>query len=158
LISDGWAAHGDNIIAAEEREHAALWQEFARGLGTEVGEVETAEVRLLIDRMRQYFTEDATSIGALYAFELQQPRTAQSKLAGLKAHYPTVPASSYKYFEIHSRDDEEPALLRSRLAALPPGERERALVACEETCRLLREALDGIYMQQGDGKMAAGCQ
>jgi len=145
LIGDGWAAHGDSAIAAEEREHAELWQDFARGLGTEVGEAETPAVQMLLERMRLYFSAEATSIGALYAFELQQPRTAQSKLEGLKAFYPSVPGSSYKYFEIHCRDDEEPALLRTRLAELAPMEREQALVACEETVRLLREALDGLY-------------
>ena len=145
-IADGWAAHGDHEIAAEEREHLELWRDFARSMGTDVGEAETAEVRRLLEIVDRRFATPAESMGALYAFEAQQPGTSTSKLQGLREHYP-VDAAGEKYFEIHAVDEEEPALLLKRMESLSDDDQQRAAEACEETAQALRLALDGLYKQ-----------
>ena len=143
-IADGWAAHGDHEIAAEEREHVELWRAFARSLGTDIGEAKTAEVRELVDIVNRNFQSPAESLGALYAFEAQQPATSTSKLEGLREHYP-VEAGGEEYFTVHADDEEEPALLLSRMEKLSDDDQQKAAAACEETAKALRLALDGLY-------------
>jgi pyrroloquinoline-quinone synthase len=142
-VADGWAAHGDHKTAQVEREHVELWRAFAKALETDIGEAETPAVKALVETTDKLFSDRAASLGALYAFEAQQPHTATSKLAGLRAHY-ELPQSAAVYFDVHKDDWDEPAVLRDRMDALPAGERETAVAACEEMCKALREALDGL--------------
>lgn len=143
-IADGWAAHGDLGIAAEEREHVELWRAFARSLGTDIGPAETPAVQKLVDVVARRFSSPAESLGALYAFEAQQPATSTSKLEGLRAHY-QVDSAGEKYFEVHADDEVEPALLLERMKALSASDQQLAAEACEETAQALRCALDGLY-------------
>lgn len=143
-IADGWAVHGDAAIAAEEREHVELWRRFAGSLGTDIGEAKTPAVVKLVETARKRFSDPAESLGALYAFEAQQPATAASKLEGLRAHY-NLGKEAEVYFEVHKDDLDEPALLLERMKALPAADQVRAAAACEEMSKALRLALDGIY-------------
>ena len=144
LIPDGWEGHGDKTTAAVEREHLGMWRRFAQALDTEVGNAKTPGVRQLCDTARRLFGEKASSLGALYAFEAQQPATARSKLEGLREHY-ELPQAGNSYFGVHADDDEEPRMLADRIGSLSPDEQETALAACEETSRALRVALDDLY-------------
>ncbi len=144
LIPRGWESHGDTVTAAVEREHLGMWSGFAQALGTEVGVAKTPGVRQLCDTAGRLFEEKAASLGALYAFEAQQPATSRSKLEGLREHYDTARAGD-TYFEVHADDDEEPRMLLDRMGQLSPEEQEAAVVACEETSRALRVALDDLY-------------
>jgi pyrroloquinoline-quinone synthase len=85
----------------------------------------------------------AAALGALYAFEAQQPGTASSKLQGLRDHYSHWHADE-TYFNIHQSDFEEPALLEEKINFLSPEETLVATEACKETCQLLWNALSGI--------------
>jgi pyrroloquinoline-quinone synthase len=142
-VADGWMAHGDHATAQIERDHVELWRAFAQALGTDIGEARTPAVKALVETTDKLFRDRATSLGALYAFEIQQPLTAASKLEGLRAHY-TLPAAAEVYFEAHKEDWDEPATLRGRMDELKPEESARAEAACEEMSRALREALDGL--------------
>jgi pyrroloquinoline-quinone synthase len=82
----------------------------------------------------------------LYAFEVQQPATAQSKLRGLKTHY-RLPGSVEPYFEAHSHNEHEARKLAARIEALPHDEQVRALEACSEMAAALWAALTGIHGQ-----------
>ncbi|MBI1353904.1 MAG: hypothetical protein GC160_06120 [Acidobacteria bacterium] len=143
-IADGWAAHGDDAVAAEEREHVELWRAFAKSLGTDIGAASTPAVAELVEVARRSFSDPVASLGALYAFEAQQPATSASKLEGLRAHY-DLGAEAEVYFDVHKDDLDEPALLLERMRALPAVDQERAAAACEQTARALRLALDGLY-------------
>jgi len=143
-IADGWSAHGDKVIAAEEREHVELWRRFARALGTDIGSAKTPAVAELVQVVEDRFSDSVESLGALYAFEAQQPATSKSKLEGLRRHY-DVDASAERYFEVHAEDEAEPALLLNRMKALPEADQARATAACEQTAQALRGALDGLY-------------
>ncbi len=143
-IADGWRAHGDESTAAEECEHVELWRRFASALGTDIAAPEVPEVRSLVELSRKQFADSTESLGALYAFEAQQPGAARSKLEGLRRHY-DVDQAGEAYFEVHQNDFEEPALLLQRIKALPASEQARAAEACEEMSRSLRSALDGLY-------------
>ena len=142
-VAQGWSAHGDENTAQVEREHVELWRAFAHALQTDIGEVHTPAVKALVETTDKLFADRAASLGALYAFEAQQPHTAASKLEGLRAHY-SLPKSAELYFDVHKADWDEPATLRERMNALTPDEQETAAAACEEMSQALREALDGL--------------
>ena len=143
-LPEGWQTLGDAETAREEREHAELWDGFAAALETRVGEAWLPAVRGLIDTTRALFAEPASAVGALYAFEAQQPATAKSKLAGLKAFY-RLPASVEPYFEVHSRNEHEARKLLGLVRALPASQQERAAQACRAMTQALWDALSGIY-------------
>jgi len=152
-IADGWRTAGHDRIAAIEVGHARIWSEtFATTLGTQVGTPAVSEVSSLVAAAGELFADPVTALGALYAFEAQQPATAQSKRAGLVEHYPQLPRTAGLYFAIHEDDDEEPAMLAADMDALAPDDAERAVAACDRMTRALWDALSGVYAPH-----AAGC-
>ncbi|HEX5041462.1 MAG TPA: iron-containing redox enzyme family protein [Candidatus Polarisedimenticolaceae bacterium] len=144
-LPDGWTALEDAGTAEEEREHARLWDAFASALGTEVpGEPSIPEVRALLALASRHFAEPAAAAGALYAFERQQPATAESKLAGLRAFYALGPAAE-RYFDEHTRNQHEAEKLAAHIDALDPEGRSRAQAACREMSQALWDALSGLH-------------
>ncbi len=143
-VPDGWEAVGDAETAAEEIEHIDLWADFATGLDTTVSAPEIPQVKTLVETANELFSERATALGALYAFEAQQPATAQSKLVGLKAFY-QLPRTAEPYFETHAHNDHEAEMLLARIAELPPALQTTVLQACEEMSVALWNALTGIH-------------
>ena len=145
-ISHGWNVVGEPTIAKIEEEHADLWDAtFAAGLGTSVTSPRIPQVSDLVEMSREMFAERPTALGALYAFEAQQPETAKTKLMGLKKHYSQLPENCGEYFEAHHEDYDEPALLAAEIDSLNDADRERALAACDRMSRGLYDALTGIH-------------
>lgn len=143
LVPKGWESHNDTVVADEERAHVELWRRFAKALDTDINRPRVPAVKNLVKTADRLFSEKASALGALYAFEAQQPATTKSKLEGLRAHY-DLPVTAEAYFIIHADDDSEPKLLLERIERLPRQDRERAVEACREMCQALREALDGL--------------
>jgi pyrroloquinoline-quinone synthase len=145
-VGRGWEAAGEPEHARVEDGHARVWERtFAAGLGTTVGGPRVAEVSELLTAARELFGGRATALGALYAFEAQQPSTAASKLEGLREHYRQLPAECGEYFRLHRDDYGELSLLKGALDALSADETERAVAACERMSRALYDALTGIH-------------
>lgn len=148
LISNGWQAAGEQAIAKEEEEHYTLWKNFAESLDIKNTGTTISEVNELVGSVKNFFGSYAGALGALYAFEAQQPATATSKLEGLKKHYSNWHADE-TYFTIHQADFEEPALLEEKINLLSKEEKLVAALACERTCSLLWNALTGIMEHKG---------
>jgi pyrroloquinoline-quinone synthase len=144
LLPKGWETLRDDETAEEEREHAEMWDDFSAALGTADNEMPVSEARQLAATARQLFSRSASALGAMYAFEAQQPATAKSKLDGLKTHY-TLPKEVEPYFEVHSANWHESQKLLRQINALPAGEQAQAVEACEQMARSLWEALTGIH-------------
>lgn len=145
-IGQGWQTIGAPAHARVEAEHARVWERaFAAPLGTSVTTPQVREVVELVDASRELFAERATALGALYAFEAQQPLTAQSKLKGLSERYSQLPESCGEYFRMHLDDYDELSLLAREMDGLNPADQERALSACERMSRALYDALTGIH-------------
>ena len=147
-VGDGWASVGEPHIASIEAGHAEVWNStFAAGLETTVADApQTRETVELADAARELFGQGRpTSLGALYAFEAQQPLTAQSKLAGLQKHYSDLPECCGEYFRLHSDDHDEPIFLAEQINALPTEDQESALAACERMSQALHDALSGLH-------------
>ena len=150
-ISEGWAAVGEAHIAGVEEGHADVWAHtFAAGLETQVDTAQVAKVAALVNIARDLFADRTTALGALYAFESQQPFTAQSKLRGLREHYQTLPECCGEYFRLHTDDFDEPALLAKHMNALSAAQADRAVAACEGLSVALHDALTGLHaLHQG---------
>lgn len=144
LMPMGWETLGDEGTAEEEREHIALWQYFASGLDTEIGAAQLPVVNQLVAVTEQLFASPESALGALYAFEVQQPETARTKLEGLRAHYDLDPKVE-PYFEEHSHNEHEAEKLLLRLQSLDAAQQQDALRACEEMGQALWDALTDIY-------------
>ena len=143
-IPRGWEAVDDAEIAAEETEHIDLWADFATGLNTTVSEAQIPQVKSLVETANELFSERATALGALYAFEAQQPATAASKLAGLKAFY-QLPETAEPYFETHAHNEHEAEILLEQIAKLPSESQALVVEACEQMSIALWNALTGIH-------------
>lgn len=143
-IPNGWETINDAEIAAEETEHIHMWADFANGLDTVVSKAEIPQVKALLQTADELFSEPATALGALYAFEAQQPATAQSKLAGLQAFY-QLPKTVEPYFETHSHNEHEAEKLLARIGALPSESHATVVQACEQMSAALWNALTGIH-------------
>jgi pyrroloquinoline-quinone synthase len=147
-VEAGWRTLGDVVHAMSEREHARLWDDFRTGIGEpEPTAPASREAQALAAHAERAFGEPVTAIGALYAFEAQQPKTARSKLDGLLEHY-ALPEASTAYFRAHADDYGEKDRLSTRAAALGPDELARAEEACDAMCRAMWAALDGVMSRE----------
>lgn len=144
-VDKGWDRIGEPGYAAEEREHDALWSSFREALGA-TGRMSRPQSRTLLAVGENAFASVPESLGALYGFEVQQPATASSKLAGLREHYAgSVDAVAQRYFVEHAVETDEPAMLAERIDALSEGEFARAKTACAIFSAAAWGALDGVY-------------
>ena len=143
-LPNGWEAVDEIEFAAEETEHIDLWTDFATGLDTTLSDAQIPQVKTLLETANELFSERVTALGALYAFEVQQPATAQSKLAGLKAFY-QLPKTVEPYFVTHSHNEHESEKLLEHIAALPSDSHATVIQACEQMSIALWNALTGIH-------------
>jgi pyrroloquinoline-quinone synthase len=147
VIDRGWERIGEPAYAAEEREHDELWSRFRAALGPRAAaSMERPQSRTLLAVGEQAFAEIPETLGALYSFEVQQPATAQSKLAGLREHYAgMVGEAGQAYFREHAVETDEPAMLASRIEQLSDAEFARTRTACAIFSAAAWGALDGVY-------------
>lgn len=143
-IATGWEAAGDPAVAQEERDHAALWTDFATELrASRPATTRLPEIDALVDAANTMFANRPQALGALYAFEHQQPGTAKSKLDGLRRHYNLAPSAEV-YFDIHQDDEDEPRWLMEQMDALSPEEFELSQHSCQQMANALWRGLDGV--------------
>jgi pyrroloquinoline-quinone synthase len=145
-VPAGWAAHGDVRTASEEVTHAVLWEGFANALGTSsLGGPRLAQTKSLVEACARQFSDPVTSLGGLYAFEAQQPKTSTSKLQGLREHYSSLPEDVEPYFAVHCDDVQEMGWIIERLEGKSDEDKQRAVAACEDVAKGLWDALTGIH-------------
>lgn len=144
-IDEGWETLGFEHYAVEEREHEELWAQFSKALGIESSRDLLPQTDVLVTAARKLMSTSPEAIGALYAFEAQQPRTSRSKLDGLIEHYPNVSEAGREYFRIHADDVVEAQALRGRFDTLSESDQLRAKAACAVVCSAMWTALDGVY-------------
>jgi pyrroloquinoline-quinone synthase len=145
VLDRGWERVGHPDYAIEEREHDELWGRFRSALRAS-GQMRRPQSRTLLAVGENAFASIPETLGALYSFEVQQPATAASKLAGLREHYAgTVDAAAQRYFEEHAVETDEPAMLASMIDELSEGDFARARTACAIFSAAAWGALDGVY-------------
>ncbi len=143
-IADGWDTVGETKYAEEERFHELLWTKFKAELGA-TGTATLKSTDTLVTASKNLFSSPVEALGALYAFEAQQPNTSKSKLDGLVEHYPTITDNGREYFRVHADDFAEAELIREKIKELSDDRFERTKNACAIVCSAMWGALDGIY-------------
>jgi pyrroloquinoline-quinone synthase len=146
-IAEGWETIGNAHYAEEERVHERLWADFQLEIGAVAESNRSSTQTLVTAAMNAFTAKYATAIGALYAFEAQQPETSQSKLDGLSEHYGTS-AKGKEYFKVHAGDMAEIELLRSMVLGLTDAGFIQAKHACATVCAAMLGALDGVYFAE----------
>jgi pyrroloquinoline-quinone synthase len=142
-IAAGWDTIGEPVYANEEREHEVMWDDFRGALGFETLSLRV-QTDTLVTAARNLFSKKSEAVGALFAFESQQPYTAQSKLDGLNEHYP-LSEEGKRYFVVHASDFAEVEDLKKYIANLTDEEFARTKTACGILSAAMWGALDGIY-------------
>ncbi|MCB1218408.1 iron-containing redox enzyme family protein [bacterium] len=147
LMPSGWSTLGSPDLVAEEEEHSVMWDDFASCLDTRVlPAAMLAETEAMVSEVSGMFSRPASAIGALYAFEVQQPATATSKLDGLREHYPQLSAELYEeYFKVHAVNHHESEAVYALAQQLDEAGQAEAVAACERMCKTLWNALSGIH-------------
>ena len=145
-IAEGWETLGESFYADEEREHEVLWADFKTAVGAQNATVNPS-TDTLVTAAKNLFKSGPEAIGALYAFEAQQPYTSRAKLDGLNEHY-TVSDAGKEYFRVHADDIAEIELLKQHIDRLSDAEFARAKTACAIVCSSMYGALDGVYFSR----------
>lgn len=155
-------------LAEEERgpdNHTELWLRFAEGVGASRDEIRsatsTSETEECVRSFESLTREGhwAEGLAALYAYEVQQPEIAKTKLEGLKAFYGIGSESALKFFEVHREmdvwhADAEKEILNQAVEkdpSLGPG----VVEAVRSSCQALNTLLDGVCRVRGIAACAA---
>ncbi len=145
-IPAAWEALDNQEYAAEERYHHSLWEKFAGEVhsGTEQPWTSAGETPLSVTARCLFSDARPEALGALYAFEVQQPVTSRVKLDGLKDHY-RLGVEAQEYFEEHADKWHEVEDLDRELASLTDAEFERAKTAAAVMAGAMWLGLDRIW-------------
>ncbi|MEW5884288.1 MAG: iron-containing redox enzyme family protein [Armatimonadota bacterium] len=150
-IPAAWEALGSREYAAEERYHHSLWEKFAAEVhsGTEEPWTGAGETPLSVTARCLFGDARPEALGALYAFEVQQPVTSRVKLDGLKDHY-RLGVEAQEYFEEHADKWHEVEDLDRELNSLTDAEFERAKTAAAVMAGAMWLGLDRIWYSGAD--------
>ena len=133
-----------------ERNHPALWLEFADALGVSAEEVEGAEPHPQTTALIEHYAEVAQrapvaeALATLFAYESQVPAIAWEKIKGLKEHYGLLP-EQFEFFSVHLVSDV--AHSGAELAAIEElcEDGDAVVAATERASERLLGFLDGCY-------------
>lgn len=144
-----------------ERNHAALWLEFARALDLSTQEVRSSNASAQTAQLIQHFDRMAReaplaeALATLFAFEGQVPTVAWQAIKGLTDHYGLEPRQ-FEFFSVHLVSDV--AHSGAEMAAIEEScrDEEGVIRATEQSCERLLAFLDGCYegpaMKKGQQK------
>ncbi len=145
----------ENLIEEERgpENHPELWLRFCESLGLSREEVLAGSpretTRQLIETMRSLAREGALHEGlaALYAYESQVPKVAETKIAGLAQWYGISAPRDIAFFAVHQDADvlhsQTSKELLERLCDSDP-KRDAAATATQRTLDALYVFLDGV--------------
>jgi pyrroloquinoline-quinone synthase len=132
--------------AAEEREHVALWDEFAAALDADLDRAPRAETK----RCAAAWTsaeDPLEALAILYAIEAGQPEVSRTKLTGLVEHYGFEESGEgTSYFRLHAERDHEHAAESRQLLErhARPADEDRLVAAAQRALDGNWALLDGV--------------
>jgi pyrroloquinoline-quinone synthase len=146
----------ENLVSEEqgEKNHPALWRNFAIALGADAETLETSEqldsTTNLITGFRQICLNSPfyAGLAALHVYESQIPEVASVKIDGLKQFYGMDNPADYEFFSVHQVADVYHAESTARLIeahAVTPAQQAEVLQAAETAATALWQFLDGVY-------------
>lgn len=145
LLENLWdEEHGD-------RNHVALWLEFAGALGVDAEDVRASvpseQTVALVEHFRDVCANAplGEALATLFAYEGQVPRVAWEKMRGLTEHYALQP-SQFAFFSVHLVADVSHAGAEMAGIAETAGDNPAGVAAAaEQACNHLLAFLDGCY-------------
>jgi pyrroloquinoline-quinone synthase len=137
-----------------ERNHPALWLEFADALGVPAEEVRISRPNAETTALVNHFANACANapvdeaLAALFAYEGQVPAVAEQKIAGLRDLYGLQP-SQYEFFTVHEAADAVHS--GAELAAIHElcTSEDAVVVATRAAADRLLSFLDGCYAVTG---------
>jgi pyrroloquinoline-quinone synthase len=146
----------ENLVGEEqgEKNHPALWRNFAVALGAEAAELETSEkldsTTNLINTFRQLCLNAPfyAGLAALHVYESQIPEVAAVKIDGLQKFYGMDNPADYEFFSVHQVADVYHAESTAKLIeahAVTPEQQAEVLQVAETAASALWQFLDGVY-------------
>lgn len=132
--------HGD-------RNHAALWVEFAAALGLRANEVTGAALRPATRRLIEHYGAVARTgplaeaLATLFAFEGQVPAVAWTTIKALNDHFGLEPGQ-FEFFSVHLVADVAHASAEMEAITGACEDEEGVLAATRQACGLLLRFLD----------------
>jgi pyrroloquinoline-quinone synthase len=137
--------------------HPELWLRFAESTGLRRDEVSNAELwdetKKLIGTFRGVCREGsvAQGIAALYAYESQIPKIAQSKIEGLENFYGMNTPDALDYFRVHVEADREHSRVERELleSALNSEDAPAVEESVEVVLNSLWDLLSGVCHRHG---------
>jgi pyrroloquinoline-quinone synthase len=145
----------DNLWDEEhgERNHPALWLEFAAALGLPADDVTHAKLRPQTEVLIAHVNEAcqraplAEALATLFAYEGQVPAIAWQKIKGLTEHYGFDPRQ-FEFFSVHLVADISHAGAEMQSINESCEDADAVVAAVEKTCDLLLAFLDGCYNEE----------
>ena len=137
--------------AAEEEAHVALWDDFARAMGSDPA-APLAETADCAGAWSDPDRDLLPTLVALYAVEAAQPAISETKRAGLVERYGFEPGPATAYFDVHAvRDDDHAREGRAAIGELLDDRADLdALVAeAERALSANWRLLDGVDRASG---------
>jgi pyrroloquinoline-quinone synthase len=132
--------------ADEEREHVALWDEFAAAFDADLERRPNGETTRCASAWTS--AEDPLeALAILYAIEAGQPDVSRTKMTGLIEHYGLAEADrGTVYFRVHAELDHEHAAHSRALLEqhARPEDADRLVAAAERALDGNWELLDGV--------------
>jgi pyrroloquinoline-quinone synthase len=144
----------ENLLEEEQgvNNHPELWLRFAEGLGVDREAVHTADLLpttvASVNRLR-HITRTGNyleGLAALYAYESQIPKVAESKRLGLKQFYGIDDNRTVAFFSVHEQADVmHREVEREVLASITDQlQQQSVLAAATEAAQALWQFLDGV--------------
>ncbi len=133
--------------------HPELWLRFAEGLGVDRQAVQTVDLLAStvesVAGLKQVTRNGSylEGLAALYAYESQIPKVAESKRAGLKEFYAITDDRTVSFFTVHEKADVfHREVERQVLAAecVTADQQQAVLTAAEQSAKALWHFLDGV--------------
>jgi pyrroloquinoline-quinone synthase len=140
----------ENLIEEErgEKNHAALWVDFAEGVGATEAAEATPETLALIETLRGLTGRKAgEGAAALYAYESQVPKVAEAKIAGLRERYGVTDAKSLAFFEVHRELDKFHSDTTAEISERLSDDAEASVAAAERAAAALWRFLDQFALE-----------
>lgn len=146
----------ENLVSEEqgEKNHPALWQNFAVALGASADELQSTKLldstADLISTFREVCLQSPfyAGLAALYAYESQIPEIATVKIDGLKRFYGMDEPQAYEFFSVHQVADVYHAQSTMNLIenyAKTEEQEAEVVQAAKTVANALWNFMDGIY-------------
>jgi pyrroloquinoline-quinone synthase len=137
--------------------HPELWLQFAEATGLSREEVSHAGLRNETENLIQTFRRVcrtgsvAQGLAALYAYESQIPKVAESKIEGLESFYGISDPSALAYFRVHIEADKEHSRVERELleSTLTAGNSHNVTESVDTVLNSLWELLSGVCRRHG---------